>query len=61
VCVIPEAKYQIMIAKNTWTYASLANPGAYDTAALGAGNSAAQQEQLVANHKEVQVSYTKYL
>ena len=60
-CVIPEAKYQLVIASNMWTYAPLANPGAYAVAALGAGISAAQQEQLVANHKEEQVSYTKYL
>jgi hypothetical protein len=37
------------------------NPGVYAVAALGVGVSAAQHEQLVANHKEEQVSYTKYL
>jgi hypothetical protein len=60
-CVIPEAKYKLVIANNTWTYAQPANPAAYAVAALGAGISAAQQEQLVANHKEEQVSYTEYL
>ncbi len=33
----------------------------YAVAALGVGVSAAQQEQLVVNHKEKQVSYTKHL
>jgi hypothetical protein len=60
-CVIPEVKYRLVIADNTWTYAPPANTGAYAAAALGAGVSAAQQEQLVANHKEEQVSYIEYL
>jgi hypothetical protein len=38
-----------------------ANPGAHAAAAIGAGTSAAQQEQLVTNRKEEQVSYTEYL
>ncbi len=50
-----------MIANNTWTYTAPQNPGAYAREALGAGVSAAQREQLVANHKEEQVSYTEYL
>jgi hypothetical protein len=50
-----------VISDNTWTHAPPANPGAYTAAALSAGVSAAHQEQLVANHKEEQVSYTKYL
>ncbi len=50
--LIREAKYQPVIANNTWTCAPPANPGAYAAAALGAGISAAHQEQLVANHKE---------
>jgi hypothetical protein len=54
-CVIPEAKYRLVIAENP------ANPGAYAAAALNIGVSAAHQEQLVANHKEEQVSYTEYL
>jgi hypothetical protein len=61
VCVIPEAKHQLVIANNTWTYAAPQNPGAYTAAALNAGVSAAQCKQLVANHKEEQVSYTEYL
>ncbi len=43
------------------TYAAPANPGAYAAAALEGGVSAAQRKQLVANHKEQQLSYTKYL
>jgi hypothetical protein len=39
----------------------MSNPGAYAAAALNAGISAAYQDQLVTNHKEEQVSYTKYL
>jgi hypothetical protein len=41
-CIIPEAKYRLVIVDNTWTYAPLANPGAYAVAALGACVSAAQ-------------------
>jgi hypothetical protein len=37
------------------------NAGAYAATALGAGISAAQQEQIVMNHKDDQISYTKYL
>jgi hypothetical protein len=50
-----------VIANNTWTYTAPQNPGAYAAAALNAGVSAAQRKQLVANHKEEQVSYTEYL
>jgi hypothetical protein len=60
-CVIPEAKYQLVIANDTWTYTAPTNPGAYAAAALEGGISAAQHEQLVANHKEEQLSYTEYL
>ncbi len=42
-------------------YAAPANPGAYSAAALVAGVSAAQQEQLVAQHKEEQTTYADYL
>jgi hypothetical protein len=59
--IIPEAKYQLVIAYNTWTCTTPANPGVYAVAALGAGISADQHKQLVANHKEEQVSYTEYL
>ncbi len=38
-----------------------ANPGAYSATALIAGVSAAQQEQLVAQHKEEQMTYADYL
>ncbi len=37
------------------------NPGAYAATALGARVSAAQQEQIVANHKNDQTSYAEYL
>jgi hypothetical protein len=37
------------------------NPGAYSQAALGIGNSAALQEQHVAEHKILQKSYNDYL
>jgi hypothetical protein len=60
-CVIPKEKYQLVISNNTWTYVAPQNPGAYAAAALLAGVSAAQRKQLMANHKEEQVSYTKYL
>jgi hypothetical protein len=60
-CVIPEDKYRVVIANNTWTYQAPDNPGAYAVTALGAGVSAAQREQIVANHKEEQHSYAEYL
>jgi hypothetical protein len=59
--IIHEAKYQLVIANNTGMYFPQANRGAYSAEALNAGVSAAHREQLVANHKEEQVSYTKYL
>jgi hypothetical protein len=37
------------------------NPGAYAAAALAPGVSAAQREQLVAQHKEEQTAYADYL
>jgi hypothetical protein len=54
-CVIPEDKYRV------WTYVAPANPGAYTGTALGADVSTAQREQIVANHKESQLSYAEYL
>ncbi len=44
-----------------WVYEAPANPGAYAAAALVAGVSAAQREQLVAQHKEEQTAYADYL
>jgi hypothetical protein len=41
-CIIPEDKYRVVIANNTWTYQAPDNPGAYAVTALGAGVSAAQ-------------------
>jgi hypothetical protein len=60
-CVIPEDKYRVVIANNTWAYQAPDNPGAYAVTALGAGVSAAQQDQIIANHKEAQHSYAEYL
>ena len=59
--VIPQEKYRIVIGDATWNYAAPDNPGAYAVAALAPGVSAAQQEQLVAQHKEEQTAYADYL
>jgi hypothetical protein len=59
--VIPQEKYRIVINDAAWIYAAPANPGAYAAAALVAGVSAAQREQLVAQHKEEQTAYADYL
>ncbi len=60
-CVIPEEKYRVVIANAGWMYVAPINPGTYAATALGAGVSAAQQEQIVANHKDNQISYAEYL
>jgi hypothetical protein len=59
--VIPQDKYQIVIRDPAWVYVAPANPGAYSAAVLVAGVSAAQQEQLIAQHKEAQTTYANYL
>ncbi len=59
--IIPEEKYRIVIKDPTWVYAAPVNPGAYAVAALAAGVSAAHQEQITAQHKEMQTEYTEYL
>jgi hypothetical protein len=59
--VIPQEKYRIVIGVPTWIYDAPPNPGAYAAAALVAGVSAAQREQLVAQHKEEQTAYADYL
>ncbi len=59
--VIPQEKYWIVISNPAWVYVAPANPGAYLAAALVAGVSTAQQEQLVAQHKEEQTTYANYL
>ena len=59
--VIPQAKYRIVISDDTWTHTAPVDPGAYSAAALGVGNAAAQREQLVAEHKQLQASYASYL
>jgi hypothetical protein len=59
--VIPESKYRLIIGDAAWTHDVPDDPGAYSQAALGAGNAAAQREQLVAEHKILQKSYNDYL
>ncbi len=59
--MIPQEKYRIVISDAAWNYAAPAYPGAYPAAALAPGVSAAQQEQLVAQHKEEQMAYADYL
>jgi hypothetical protein len=59
--VIPKGKYWVVISNPTWVYVAPANPGMYLAAALVAGVSAAQQEQLIAQHKEAQTMYANYL
>jgi hypothetical protein len=61
VCIILEEKYRVVIANVTWAYVAPINPGTYAATALGAGVSAAQREQIIANHKDDQTSYAKYL
>ena len=58
---IPEAKYRLIIGDPTWSHAVPANPGAHSQAALNAGGAAAQQEQLVAEHKILLKGYNDYL
>ena len=59
--VIPEAKYRVVITDPAWVYAAPADPGAYAAAALAAGVSAAQRDQIVAQHKVEQRAYADYL
>jgi hypothetical protein len=59
--VIPQEKYRVVISDPAWVYVAPANPGAYSAAALVAGVRAAQQEQLVAQHKEAQTMYADYI
>jgi len=58
---IPEEKYRLVIGNATWTHSVPADPGAYSQAALVAGTSAAQREQLVAEHKILLKGYNDYL
>ncbi len=58
---IPKQKYRLVIRDATWAHTVPGNPGAYSQAALGIGNSAALQEQHVAEHKILQKSYNDYL
>jgi hypothetical protein len=59
--MIPQEKYWIVISNPAWVYVAPANPGAYSAAALVVGVRVAQQEQLVAQHKEEQMTYANYL
>jgi hypothetical protein len=59
--IIPEDKYRIVINSPDWVYTAPVNPGTYAAMALAAGVSAAQREQIVAQHKEEQTVYTNYL
>ncbi len=59
--VIPQEKHRVVISNPAWVYMAPANPDAYSVAALVAGMSAAQQEQLVAQHKEAQTTYADYI
>jgi hypothetical protein len=61
VSVIPQEKYRIVISNATWVHAAPVDPSAYSAAALGMGHTAAQHEQLVAKHKQLQTSYASYL
>jgi hypothetical protein len=58
---IPKQKYRLVIRNATWAHTVPGDPGAYSQAALGVGNSAALQEQHVAEHKILQKSYNDYL
>ncbi len=58
---IPEQKYRLVIGNATWAHTVPGNPGTYLQAALSVGNSAALQEQHVAEHKILQKSYNDYL
>jgi hypothetical protein len=60
-CIVPKEKYRIIITDPVWVYAAPVNPDAYTAAALAAGVSAAQHEQIIAQHKETQMAYTEYL
>jgi hypothetical protein len=59
--IIPQDEYRIVISDATWIHTAPVDPGAYSAAALGVGNAAAQREQLVAEHKQLQGSYASYL
>ena len=59
--MIPEEKYRIVISNATWNFAAPDNPAVYAAAALIVGVSAAQREQLVAQHKDEQTVCADYL
>ncbi len=47
-------KYRLIIGDPAWAHDVPTDPGAYSQVALTAGNTAAQREQLVAEHKILQ-------
>ncbi len=59
--MIPQEKYRIVISNADWDYTAPASPGAYVVTALAPGLTAAQREQLVAQHREEQTVYANYL
>ncbi len=60
-CIIPKEEYRIVIVDPVWVYAAPANPGIYAAAAFAARVSTVQCKKIIAQHKETQMSYTKYL
>ncbi len=58
---IPKEKYRIIIEDPILVYMAPVNPGIYAAAALAAGVSAAHCGQIIAQHKETETVYTKYL
>jgi hypothetical protein len=58
---IPEPKYRLVIGNVTWTHTIPSDPGAYSMQALAIGNTAALQEQYMAEHKILMKSYNDYL
>jgi hypothetical protein len=58
---IPEPKYRLIIGSTTRTHTIPADPGRYSKVALAVRNTAALQEQYVAEHKILMKSYNDYL
>jgi hypothetical protein len=58
---IPDPKYRPVIGNAMWIHTIPANPGAYSMAVLTVGNTAALQEQYVAERMILMKSYNGYL
>jgi hypothetical protein len=56
----PEPKYRLVGGNGIWTHTLPADPGAYSMQALAIRNTAALQEQYVAEHKILIKSYNNY-